>query len=67
MSEVSNERNTLPEDELTEEQLAQASGGVGDPHQPVVNPAPSNEEKKNKPAQQQEYMQVTFKDLLISS
>jgi bacteriocin-like protein len=64
---MSDERHPQPQDELSEDQLAEVSGGVGDPHQPVVTSGPSVEEKKNKPNDKQEYLEYKLEDVLISS
>jgi hypothetical protein len=67
MSEISNERNPQPQDELTEDQLAVVSGGGGDPHQPIANPAPSVEEKKKKPVEPLPYLQLELENTMISN
>jgi bacteriocin-like protein len=64
---MSDERNPQSHDELSEDQLAEVSGGVGDPNQPMLTAGPSVEEKKGKPKDKQGYMEFTFEDVLISS
>jgi hypothetical protein len=67
MSEISNERNPQPQDELTEDQLAEVSAGGGDPHLPIANPAPPVEEKKKKPVEPQPYLQLELENTMISN
>jgi bacteriocin-like protein len=64
---MSDERNPQSHDELSEDQLAAVSGGVGDPNQPALTTGPSVEEKKCKPKDKQEYMEYKLEDVLISS
>jgi hypothetical protein len=62
---MSDERNVQPQDELTDDQLADVSGGDG--NRPDAHPAPATDDLKKKPIENQANASSSFYDLLISS
>jgi bacteriocin-like protein len=61
------EYNPQPQDELSEDQLAEVSGGISADQAPIGNAGISEEGKKKNPKDQQQYLQIELENVQITS